>query len=184
VQVKLVPAGATTAEGNRVESCLRILCHEIEVATFHSCCHGGDGNIIVSGLAGNVAKSIGGEIGAKNKQFAMVKTMRTGIGKDGVAHLVKSRPGSVGPVWGNVICILIQEDDSEGRDAHFEVGNEPSIKLDESDKFCDVADQYRGRPRVDEVVFGHGRAIVVDAYIDADKFEPFDKVVQFLQTEG
>jgi hypothetical protein len=125
---------------------------------------------------GSVAKSVGGEIGAKNKQFAMVKTTQAGIGKDGLAHLVKSGPGSVGPVWGNAICILVQEDDSEGRDA-FEVGNEPSIKLDESDKFCDVADQFRGRPRFDEVVFGHGRAIAVDAYIDADKFEPFDKDV-------
>ena len=184
MQANLIPAGATTAEGNRVESCVRILCHEVEVATFHSCCHGGEGNIVVSGLAGNVAKSVGGEIGAKDKQFAMVETTQAGIGKDGLAHLVKSRPGSVGPVWGNAIRILVQEDDSEGRDAYFEVGNEPSIKLDESDKFCDVADQFRGRPRFDEVVFGHGRAIAVDAYINADKFEPFDKDVRFLQTEG
>ena len=67
---------------------------------------------------------------------------------------------------------------------HFEMGNEPSIKLDEADKFCDVADQFRGRPRFYEVVFGHGRSIAVDAYIDADKFKPFDEDVRFLQTEG
>jgi hypothetical protein len=135
-------------------------------------------------LACNVAKSVGGEIGAKNKQFAMVKATQAGIGKDGLAHLVKSRPGSVGPVWGNAVCILVLEDDPEGRDAHFEVRNEPSIELDESDKFCDIADQFWGRPRFDELVFGHGRSIAVNTYIDADKFKPFDKDVRFLQTEG
>ena len=115
------------------------------MATLHSCCHGGDGDIIISWLAGNVAKSVGREIGAKNKQFATIETTQAGIGKDGLAHLVKSRFGGVGPVWVNTILILVQEDDPEGRDAHFEVENEPSIKLDESDKFCDVADQFRGR---------------------------------------
>jgi hypothetical protein len=154
------------------------------VATFHSFCHGGNGDIIVSWLAGNVAKSVGGEIGAKNKQFAMIETTQARIGKDGLAHLVKSRLGGVGPVWVNAISVLVQEDDLEGRDAHFEVGNKPSIKFDESDKLCDVGDQCRGRPRFDEVVFGHGWSIAVDAYIDTDKFKPFDKDVRFFQTEG
>ena len=135
-------------------------------------------------MAGNVAKSVGGEIGAKNKQFAMIEATQAGIGKDGLAHLVKSRLGGVGPVWVDPICILVQEDDSEERDAHFKVGNETSIKLDESDKFCDVTDQFWGGPHFDEVVFGHGGSIAIDAYIDADKFKPFDKDVQFLQTEG
>ncbi len=119
------------------------------MATLHSCCHGGDGDIIISWLAGNVAKSVGREIGAKNKQFAMVETTQAGIGKYGLVHLVKSCLGGVGPVLVNAIRILVQEDDPEGSDAHFEVGNEPSEKLDESDKFCDVADQFRGRPRLD-----------------------------------
>jgi len=80
--------------------------------------------------------------------------------------------------------VYVQEDDSEGRNAHFEVGNKPSIKLDESDKLCDVVDQFRGRPRFDEVVFGHGWLIAVNVYINADKFKTFDKDVRFLQTEG
>ncbi len=33
-------------------------------------------------------------------------------------------------------------------------------------------------------MFRHGRSIAVDAYINTNKFEPFNKDVQFLQTEG
>ncbi len=135
-------------------------------------------------MTGNVAKTIGGEVGAKDKQFAVIKTMQARIGKDSLAHLVKSRLGSVGPVWVDAIRVLVQEDDPEGRDAHFEVWNETSIKLDETNKLCNVADQFRGRPRFDELVFGHGWSIAVDAYIDTNKFKSFDKDVRFLQTEG
>ena len=66
---------------------------------------------------------------------------------------------------------------AEGHDAHFEVGNKTSIELDGPDKFCDIADQLRGRPRFDELVFGHGWLIAVDANINADKFKMFDKDV-------
>ncbi len=135
-------------------------------------------------MTGDVAKTIGGEVSAKDKQFAVIKTTQARIGKDSLAHLVKSRLGGVGPVWVDVIRVLVQEDDPEGRDAHFEVGNEMSIKLDESDKLCNVVDQFRGWPRFDELVFGHGWSIAVDAYIDTNEFKSFDKDVQFLQTEG
>ena len=86
--------------------------------------------------------------------------------------------------YGSKQFIYVQEDDSERHNAHFKVGNKPSIKLDEFDKLCNVVDQFRGRPRVDEVVFGHGWSIAINAYINADKFKMFDKDVQFLQTEG
>ncbi len=135
-------------------------------------------------MTGNVAETIGGEVGAKDKQFAVIKTMQARIGKDSLAHLVKSRLGGVGPVWVDAIRVLIQEDDPEGHDAHFEVGNETSIKLDESDKLCDLTDQFQGRPHFDELVFGHGWSIAVDAYINTNVFKLFDKDVRFLQTEG
>ncbi len=135
-------------------------------------------------MTGNVAKTVGGEVSVKDKQFAVIKTTQARIGKDSLAHLVKSRLGGVGPVWVNAIHVLVQEDDPEGRDAHFKVGNETSIKLDESDKLCNVADQFRGRPCFDELVFGHGWSIAVNAYIDTNEFKSFDKDVQFLQTEG
>ncbi len=121
-------------------------------------------------MTGDVAKTVSGEVGAKDKQFAVIKTMQERIGKDSLAHLVKRRLGSVGPVWVDVICVLFQEDDPEGRDVHFEVGNETSIKLDESDKLCDITDQFRGRPRFDELVFGHGWLIAIDAYINTNEF--------------
>ncbi len=135
-------------------------------------------------MTGNVAETVGREVSAKDKQFAVIKSMQARIGKDSLAHLVKNRLGSVGPVWVDAIRVLVQEDDPEGRDAHFEVGNETSIKLDESDKLCDVADQFRRRPRFDELVFGYGWSIAVDAYINTNKFKSFDKDVQFLQAEG
>ena len=147
------------------------------MATFHSCCHGGHGDIIVGRLAGNVAETIGREVGVKDKQFSMIKTMQARIGKDSLAHLVKSRLGCVTPVWVDAIHVLVQEDDAEGRDAHLEVGNKTSIKVDEPDKLCNIADHFWGRPRVDKLMFGHGRAIAVDAYIDANEFETFDKDV-------
>ena len=153
------------------------------MATFHSCCHGGYGDIIIGWLTGDVAETIGEEVRAKDKQFAMIKTMQARIGKDSLAHLVKSRLGGVGPVWVDAIRVLVQEDNAEGRNAHFEVGNKTSIKLDELDKLCDIADQVRGRPCFDELVFGHGWVIAVDAYIDANKFKMFDEYVRFLQTE-
>ena len=150
------------------------------MATFHLRCHGGYGDIIISQLTGDVAKTVGGEIGAKDKQFAMIKTTQARIEKDSLAHLVKSRLGNVGPVWVNKIRVLVQENDAEGRDAHFEVGNKTSIELDELDKLCNIVDQFRGRPCFDELVFGHGGSIAVNANINADKFKAFDKDVQFL----
>ncbi len=135
-------------------------------------------------MTGNIAETIGGEVGAKDKQFAVIKTTQARIGKDSLAHLVKSRLGGIGPVWVDTIRELVQEDDPEGCDAHFEVGNVMSIKLDESDKLCNVADQFRGRPCFDELVFGHGWSIAIDAYIDTNEFKSFDKDVQFFQTEG
>ena len=75
------------------------------MATFHSCCHGGNGDIIISRLSGDVAETVGGETGAKDKQFAMIETTQATIGKDSLAHLVKSRLGSVGPVWVNAIRV-------------------------------------------------------------------------------
>jgi hypothetical protein len=135
-------------------------------------------------LTGNVAKTVGKEVGAKDKQFAVIKMTQARIGKDSLAHLVKSHLGGIGSVWVNTICVLVQEDDPEGRNAHFKVGNEMSIKLDESDKLCNIADQFRGRPRFDELVFGHGWSIAVNAYINTNEFKSFDKDVQFLQTEG
>ncbi len=134
-------------------------------------------------MTGNVAKTIGGEAGAKDKQFAMIKMAQARIGKDSLAHLIKSRLGGVGPVWVDAIRVLFQEDDAEGRNAHFEVGNKRSIELDEPDKLCNITDQFRSRPGFDELVFGHGWLISVDAYIDVNKFKTFDKDVQFLQTE-
>ncbi len=98
-------------------------------------------------MTGDIAETVGEEVGAKDKQFAVIKTTQARIGKDSLAYLVKSCLGGIGPVWVNTICVLVQEDDLEGRDAHFKVGNETSIKLDESNKLCDVADQFRGRPR-------------------------------------
>ncbi len=135
-------------------------------------------------MTGGIAETVSGEVSAKDKQFAVIKTTQARIGKDSLAHLVKSRLGGVGPVWVDAIRVLVQEVDPEGRDAHFEVGNETSIKLDESDKLWDVANQFRGRPRFDELVFGHGWLIAVDAYIHPNEFKLFDKDVQFLQTEG
>jgi hypothetical protein len=135
-------------------------------------------------LTGDVAETVGGEVGAKDKQFAVIKTTQARIGKDSLAHLVKSCRGGVGPVWFNPICVLVLEDDPKRRDAHFEMGNEASIELDESDKLCDIADQFQGRPRFYELVFRHGWSIAVDAYIDTNEFKPFDKDVRFLQTEG
>ncbi len=135
-------------------------------------------------MTGNVAKTVGKEVGAKDKQFAVIKMTQARIGKDSLAHLVKSHLGGIGSVWVNTICVLVQEDDPEGRNAHFKVGNEMSIKLDESDKLCNIADQFRGRPRFDELVFGHGWSIAVNAYINTNEFKSFDKDVQFLQTEG
>ena len=72
-----------------------MFCHEIKVATFHSCCHGSDGDIIVSWLAGDVAETVGREIGAKDKQFAMIEMMQARIGQDSLVHLVKNCLGSV-----------------------------------------------------------------------------------------
>ena len=63
------------------------------------------------------------------------------------------------------------------------MGNKTSIELDEPDKLCDIADQFQGRPRFDELVFGHGWSIAIDANINANKFKAFDKDVQFLQAE-
>ncbi len=128
-------------------------------------------------MTGNVAKTVSGEVGAKDKQFAVIKTTQARIGKDSLAHLVKSHLGGNGPVWVNAICVLVQEDDPEGRNAHFEVGNKTGIKLDEFDKLWDVVDQFRRRPRFDELVSGHGWSIAIDAYIDANKFKTFDKDV-------
>ena len=144
-----------------------------------ACCHGGYGDIIASWLAGDVAETIGGEIGVKDKQFAMIETTQARIGKDSLVHLVKSRHGGVGPIWVNTIRVLVQEDDSKGCDAHFEVGNKTSIKLDESDKLCDVADQFRGRSHFDELVFGHGWSITVDAYINASNSKCLTKMCNF-----
>ncbi len=135
-------------------------------------------------MTGDVAKTVGREVGAKDKQFAVIKTTQARIGKDSLAHLIKSRLGGLGPVWVDAIHVLVQEDDPEGHNAHFKVGNETSIKLDESDKLCNIAGQFWGRPRFDELVFGHGWSIVVDAYINTNKFKLFDKDMQFLQTEG
>jgi hypothetical protein len=134
-------------------------------------------------LTGDVAETVGEEVRAKDTQFAMIKTTQARIGKDSLAHLVKSRLGGIGPVWVDAIRVLVQEGDAEGRNAHFEVGNKTSIKLDEPDKHCDIADQVRGRPCFDELVFGHGWVIAVDACIDANKFKMFDEDVRFLQTE-
>ena len=92
------------------------------MATFHLRCHGGYGDIIISRLTGNVAETVGGEIGAKYKQFAVIKTTQARIGKDSLAHLVKSRLGNVGPVWVDAIRVLVQENDAEGRDAHLKWG--------------------------------------------------------------
>ncbi len=64
------------------------------------------------------------------------------------------------------------------------MGDETSIELDEANKLCNVADQFRGRSCVEELVFGHGRLIAINAYINTNKFEPFNKDVQFLLTEG
>ncbi len=99
-------------------------------------------------------------------------------------HLIKSSLGGNGPVWFHAVRILVLKDDPEGCDAHFEVGDKPSIKLDESDKLCNVADQFRGRPCFDELVFELGWSIAIDAYIDTNDFKPFDKDMQFHQTEG
>ena len=60
------------------------------------------------------------------------------------------------------------------------MGNKTSIELDEPDKLCDIVDQVRGRSGFDELVFGHGGSIAIDANINADKFKAFDKDVQFL----
>ena len=73
-------------------------------------------------MTGDVAKTVGREIGAKDKQFAMIKMMQARIGKDSLAHLVKSRLGNVGPVWVDAIRVLVQENDAEGRDAHLKWG--------------------------------------------------------------
>ncbi len=71
----------------------------------------------------------------------------------------------------------------EGRDAHFKAGNKTSIELDEPNKLRDIADQFRGRPRFDELVFGHGGLIALDANINTNEFKAFDKDVRFLQAE-
>ncbi len=175
MEASLVSAGATAAESNKMECCLGFFCHEVEVSALHSCVHGGQGEVIVGWLTGDISKIIGREVGAKDKQFAMMNSL---------AHLFKSSLGVVGPVWVEEICVFVLKDNPEWRDVHLEVGDETSVELDEADKLCDVADQFRGQPRVEELVFGHGRSIAIDAYIDTNKFEPFNEDVRFLQTEG
>ncbi len=167
-----------------MECCLQFFCHEVEVAALHCRVCGGQGEVIVGWLIGNVSKTIGGKVGAKDKQFAMIKMAQARIGKDSLAHLFKSSLGIVGPVWVNKIHVFALKDNPEWRNAHLKVGDERSIELDEADKLCNVADQFRGWPRIEELVSGHGRSIAVNAYIDTNKLEPFNEDVQFLQTEG
>jgi hypothetical protein len=184
MEASLVSVGATAAESNGMECCLGFFCHEVKVAALHSCVHGGQGEVIVGWLTGKVSETIGGEVGVKDKQFAMIKTAQARIGMDSLAHLFKSSLGVIKPVWVDKIRVYFLKDNPEWRDAHLQVGGETSIELDEADKLCNVADQFWGQPRVEELVFGHGRLIAIDAYIDTNEFEPFNKDVRFLQTEG
>jgi hypothetical protein len=184
MEASLVSKGATAAKSNGMECCLGFSCHEVKVAALHSHVHGGQGEVIIGWLTGNISKTIGGEVGAKDKQFAMIKLAQARIGKDSLAHLFESSLGVIGPVWVDKIRVFVLKDNPEWRDAHLEVGDETSVELDEADKLCDVADQFRGRPRVEELVFGHGGSIAVNTYIDTNKFKPFNEDVQFLQTGG
>jgi hypothetical protein len=99
MEANLVSAGATAAESNGMECCLGFFCHEVKVAALHSRVHGGQGEVIVGWLTGNLSKTIGREVGAKDNQFAMIKTAQARIGNDSLAHLFKSSLGIVGPVW-------------------------------------------------------------------------------------
>ncbi len=154
------------------------------MAALHFCVHGGQGEVIVDWLTGNVSETIGGEVSAKDKRFTMIETAQAWIGKDSLAHLLKSSLGVTGPVWVDKICVFVLKDNPEWSNAHLKVGDKTSVELDEADKLCNIADQFQGRPRVEELMFGHGRLIAVDAYININKFEPFNEDVQFLQTEG
>jgi hypothetical protein len=184
MEASLSSTGATAAKSNRMECCLGFFCHEVEVATLHSCVHGGQGEVIIGRLTGNVSETIGGEVSAKGKQFAMIEMAQAKIGKDSLGHLFKSSLGVVRPVWVDEIHVFVLKDNPEWRDVHLKVGDETSVELDKADKLCDNADQFWGRPRVEELVIGHGRLIAINAYINTNEFEPFNKDVQFLQTEG
>ncbi len=98
VEASLVSVGVTAAESNGLECCLGFFCHEVEVAALHSCVHGGQEKVIVGWLTGDVSETMGGEVGAKDKQFAIIKTMQARIGMDSLVHLFKSSLGVVGPV--------------------------------------------------------------------------------------
>jgi hypothetical protein len=181
MEASLVSAGAMAAKSNRMECCLGFFCHEVEVAALHSRVHGGQGEVIVGWLTGNVSETIGGEVGAKDKQFTMIKMAQARIGKDSLVHLFKSSLGVAGPVWVGKICVFVLKDNPEWGDVHLEVGDETSVELDEADKPCDVADRFRGRPHVEELVFGHGRLIVVDAYINTNNSNRLMKMCNFFR---
>jgi hypothetical protein len=67
VKTFFVAACPAAAKCDWVEDGSGICGHTLKVATTHTSMHGGERRVIVAGLQGNITKTVGGEVSAKDE---------------------------------------------------------------------------------------------------------------------
>ena len=79
----------------------------------------------------------------------MVETLDAGVGKDSAFQIFPSRLSVRIPVWPDLLSVLLFGDCAQSLNSNLEVGDKARIKLHKSKKFCYVADQRGGWPRLE-----------------------------------
>ena len=105
-------------------------------------------SVVVPGLQGNPAESFCGEVGTKDKEFAVVISAKAWILEDRMAHVVEGLGGNGRPLVAEDSGILVAHELAERRDAYLEIGDELGVKLDKSHKLCNIADDDGNWPMV------------------------------------
>ena len=114
--------------------------------------HGGKRRFIVAGLQCNIAKTVGGEVSAKDEYFAVIVPLNARVVEDGLPHFVENRQMGGCPRRTKRRGVILFHELAERRNSHLEMGYEARIKLEETNKLGNIPNNNRGSPMVQELV--------------------------------
>ncbi len=171
MQPHFIPLGTASAKANWVEGCNGIFCHEGETTSIPIILCSFGGRFVISWLKRDETKSEAGEVCLQYNQFAMIKALDTRVRQDGALQIV---PGSLWfghPKGANCIGIFLLGNTVQRCNTYFKIWNETWIKLEKANELCNVADNIWGQSSFKQSMLWFCRAISVQTYINANKFE-------------
>jgi hypothetical protein len=149
VEADLVSARASGTEADRMQNRLGIFGHESKSLSIEIVLCSANRYRIIAWLQQDVTKTFAGKVGAQHDELAMVETLDAGVGKDSAFQIFPSRLSVRIPVWPDLLSVLLFGDCAQSLNSNLEVGDKARIKLHKSKKFCYVADQRGGWPRLE-----------------------------------